>query len=115
VKTISDSAIPMPQSPSTLARARWATRLQFMALGVLGGTWGTHIPSVKARFALSEATLSIVLLAAAVGTVLALFIAGRIVGWLGARKASAFAALVMSLSLGVVMETQAWPRCCRRC
>jgi fucose permease len=104
VKTISDSAIPMPQSPSTLARARWATRLQFMALGVLGGTWGTHIPSVKARFALSEATLSIVLLAAAVGTVLALFIAGRIVGWLGARKASAFAALVMSLSLGVVME-----------
>jgi fucose permease len=99
-----DSAIPVPQSPSTLARARWATRLQFMALGVLGGTWGTHIPSVKARYALSEATLSIVLLAAAVGTVLALFIAGRIVGWLGARKASAFAALVMSLSLGVVME-----------
>ena len=51
-----------------------------MALGVLGGTWGTHIPSVKARYALSEATLSIVLLAAAVGTVVALFIAGRIVG-----------------------------------
>ena len=94
----------MLQSPSTLARARWATRLQFMALGVLGGTWGTHIPSVKARYALSEATLSIVLLAAAIGTVLALFIAGRIVGWLGARKASAFAALVMSLSLGVVLE-----------
>jgi fucose permease len=105
VKTISDSAIPVPHSPSALARARWATRLQFMALGVLGGTWGTHIPSVKARYALSEATLSIVLLAAAVGTVLALFIAGRIVGWLGARKASAFAALVMSLSLGVVLES----------
>ena len=75
-----------------------------MALGVLGGTWGTHIPSVKARYALSEATLSIVLLAAAVGTVLALFIAGRIVGRLGARKASALAALVMSLLLGVVLE-----------
>ena len=75
-----------------------------MALGVLGGTWGAHIPSVKARYALSEATLSIVLLAAAVGTVLSLFIAGRIVGRLGARKASAFAALVMSLSLGVVLE-----------
>ena len=99
-----DSAILVPHSPSTLARARWATRLQFMALGVLGGTWGTHIPSVKARYALSEATLSIVLLAAAVGTVLSLFIAGRIVGWLGARKASAFAALLMSLSLGVVLE-----------
>ena len=104
LQEISDSAIPVPQSPSALARARWATRLQFMALGVLGGTWGTHIPSVKARYALSEATLSIVLLAAAVGTVVSLFIAGRIVGRLGARKASAFAALVMSLSLGVVLE-----------
>jgi fucose permease len=91
---------------STLARARWATRLQFMALGVLGGTWGAHIPSVKARYALTEATLSIVLLAVAVGTVLSLFIAGRIVGWLGARKAAALAALMMSLLLGVVLEYQ---------
>ena len=75
-----------------------------MALGVLGGTWGAHIPSVKARYALSEATLSMVLLAVAVGTVLSLFIAGRIVGWVGARKASALAALMMSLLLGVVLE-----------
>ena len=52
------------------APARWATRLQFMALGILVGTWGTHIPSVKARYALSEATLSLVLLAVAIGTVL---------------------------------------------
>jgi fucose permease len=104
VKTTSDSAIPVPQCSSTLARARWATRLQFMALGVLGGTWGAHIPSVKAHYALNEAKLSIVLLAAAVGTVLSLFIAGRIVGRLGARKASALAALVMSALLGVVLE-----------
>jgi predicted MFS family arabinose efflux permease len=75
-----------------------------MALGVLGGTWGAQIPSVKARYALTEATLSIVLLAVAVGTLLSLFIAGRIVGRLGARKASALAALMMSLLLGVVLE-----------
>ena len=75
-----------------------------MALGVVVGTWGTHIPSVKVRYALSEATLSLVLLAVAVGTVLALFIAGRIVGWLGARKTTALAALSMSLLLGVVLE-----------
>lgn len=31
---------------STRDRARWATRAQFMALGVLVGTWGTHFPSV---------------------------------------------------------------------
>jgi predicted MFS family arabinose efflux permease len=59
---------------------------------------------VKSRYALSEATLSLVLLAVAVGTVLSLFIAGRIVGRLGARKTSALAALSMSLVLGVVLE-----------
>ncbi len=75
-----------------------------MALGVVVGTWGTHIPSVKARYALSEATLSMVLLAVGVGTVLALFIAGRIVGRLGGRRTTALAALSMSLLLGVVLE-----------
>ena len=59
---------------------------------------------MKARYALSEATLSLVLLAVAIGTVLALFIAGRIVGRLGARKTSALAALSMSLLLGIALE-----------
>ena len=75
-----------------------------MALGTLAGTWGAHIPSVKARYAISEATLSMVLLAVAVGAVLSLFVAGRMVGWLGARNASVFAGLVMCLMLGVVLE-----------
>src|SRR5260221_141130 len=39
-----------------------------MALGVVVGTWGAHIPSVKSGYALSEATLSIVLLAGAIAT-----------------------------------------------
>jgi len=98
------SVLPVPPSPSVLARARWATRIQFMALGVLGGTWGAHIPSVKAGYALSEATLSLVLLAAAIGAVLSLFIAGRIVGRLGTRHATVLAALLMSLMLGTVLE-----------
>ena len=74
-----------------------------MALGVLVGTWGTHIPSVKAHYALSEGTLSLVLLAVAIGTVSSLLVAGRIVGQLGARRTSALAALSMSLLLGVVL------------
>ena len=28
-------------------RARWATRVQFAALGLFAGFWGAHIPSVK--------------------------------------------------------------------
>jgi predicted MFS family arabinose efflux permease len=59
---------------------------------------------VKARYAISEATLSMVLLAAAIGAVLSLFTAGRIVARLGARQAAVLAALVMSLVLGTVLE-----------
>jgi len=100
----STSAHPAPHTLPALARARWATRLQFMALGMFAGTWGAHIPSVKARYAINEATLSMVLLAAAIGAVLSLFTAGRIVARLGARQAAVLAALVMSLVLGTVLE-----------
>ena len=99
------SLLPVAHSLSALARARWATRLQFMSLGALSGTWGAHIPSVKAQYMIGEATLAMVLLAAAVGSVLSLFIAGRIVGRLGARNTSALAALLMSLMLGAVLES----------
>lgn len=75
-----------------------------MALGVVAGTWGAHIPSLKSHYALSEASLSIVLLAAAIGTVSSLFVAGRIVGALGARRTTALAGLAMSLLLGVTLE-----------
>lgn len=74
-----------------------------MALGVLAGTWGAHIPSVKAQYALSEALLSLVLLAAALGAVSSLFVAGRIVGRLGARTTAALAALLLCLMLGLVL------------
>lgn len=75
-----------------------------MALGMLAGTWGAHIPSLKSHYALSEGMLSIVLLAAGIGTVSSLFVAGRIVGSLGARRASAMSGLVMSLLLGIALE-----------
>jgi predicted MFS family arabinose efflux permease len=75
-----------------------------MALGFIVGTWGAHIPSVKVRHALSDATLSLVLLAVAFGTVSSLFVAGRIVGRLGARTTAALAALCMCACLGGALE-----------
>lgn len=89
-----------------LARARRATRLQFLVLGVVVGMWGTHIPSVALRYALNEATLSMVLLALAAGTVSALLVAGRVVAGLGARNTAALCGLSMSVMLGVALE---WP------
>jgi len=75
-----------------------------MALGMIAGTWGAHIPSLKSHYALSAGALSIVLLAAGLGTVSSLLVAGRIVGALGARRATLTCGLAMSLLLGVALE-----------
>ena len=74
-----------------------------MALGAAAGTWGAHIPSLKASYGLSEASLSLVLLAAGIGTIGSLLLAGRIVGRFGARAAAGAGALVMSLMLGMLL------------
>jgi MFS family permease len=78
--------------------------VQFLVLGMAAGTWGTHIASVSVRYSLSNATLSIVLLAAAVGTVAALLVAGRIIARMGARRTVAACGLTTGLSLCLVLE-----------
>lgn len=92
----------------TLTRARWATRAQFLALGLLAGVWGVHIPSVKAVYGLSEGALSIVLLAVALGAVVALLTAGRVVGALGAQRTSQGMALLMGASLALALQWPSW-------
>ena len=89
-----------------MVRALRADRLQFAALGVLGGAWGVHIPSVKARYALDEATLSLVLLSIALGSLSTLLFAGRVIGRLGARRAVVLAAVVLSAMLALALT---WP------
>jgi fucose permease len=93
------SAVPAP-----LRRARWATRAQFAVLGMFAGAWGAHIPTVKLRYGLDEAMLSLVLLTAAVGALGSLLVAGRAVARLGARNAALCAGLVMSVALALVLE-----------
>ncbi|MFO1304720.1 MAG: MFS transporter [Burkholderiales bacterium] len=90
-------------------RARLATRVEFLVLGVIVGTWGTHIPSVAARYALNDAALSLVMLTIAVGTVLSLFVAGRIIARIGARNAVALCGMLMGVSLALVLEYPGLP------
>ena len=100
---------PEPLAAPGLNRSRWATRLQFAVLGVLIGTWGSHIPSLKAHHTLSEGSLSAVLLAAALGAVSSLFMAGRAIGRLGARRAAAVAAALGGGLLGCLLELRGLP------
>lgn len=96
----------MHSTPTQIRHATWATRSLFAALGLVAGAWGVHIPSVKAHYGLGEGALSGVLVAAAVGSVLALFIAGRAVDRLGTRGAVVLCAGVMAGALGLVLH---WP------
>ncbi len=106
IETVPSVALDGHPDASRQRRALWATRGQFAALGIFSGVWGVHIPSVKAQYDLGEMALSGVLLAAALGAVSSLFVAGRVIGRLGPRGASALAALAMGASLAVVLH---WP------
>ena len=86
-----------------IQRARWATRAQFAALGLVAGTWGAHIPSVKLQHGLTEVTLSMVLLTAALGAISSLFFAGRVVAGLGVRRAAVAAGWVMCLMFALFL------------
>ena len=98
-----EHATPERLSPERLSRARWATRAQFLLLGFVGGTWGVHVPSVKAHFALDERTLALALFATSLGSVSTLLMAGRVVGKFGARNASALAGLTFCSALAVTL------------
>jgi MFS family permease len=87
-----------------LRRARWATRAQFAALGIVAGVWGVHVPSVKSAYALDERSLAAVLLATSVGSVIALFVAGRIVGRFGTARATVGAAAAFTVALALALH-----------
>ncbi|MES2584628.1 MAG: MFS transporter [Pseudomonadota bacterium] len=93
-------------TPTQIHQATWATRSLFAALGVVTGAWGVHIPSVKEQYGLSEGALSFVLVAAAIGAVSALFLAGRMIGRMGTRNAVALCAVAMAGMLALSLH---WP------
>src|SRR5256885_12158320 len=97
------ATLDLGRNPAARLRAaRWATRAQFFALGFSAGIWGVHIPSAKAHYGLSAAGLSVALLAFAVGAVVCLTLAGRLVSALGARMVALLAGLVMCTSLALI-------------
>ncbi|GAP37952.1 MFS transporter [Piscinibacter sakaiensis] len=89
-----------------LSQARRANRLHFALLGLQGGAWGVHIPSLKAQYGLDAAGLSTVLFAIASGAVLSLWVAGRVVARWGVRRALAGSLLAMAAMLALALH---WP------
>jgi predicted MFS family arabinose efflux permease len=68
-----------------LERARLATMAAFFINGGAIATWAANIPSVREHLELSETTLGFTLLTIAVGSVLALLVAGQLSARFGSR------------------------------
>jgi len=71
----------------------------FFVNGVVLASWVPHIPAVKARHAISDGELGLVLFAMAIGAVIALPLAGWLVGRFGSRRMTSVAAVGLCLCL----------------
>jgi fucose permease len=91
----------------SLARARWATRAQFMHLGVVAGLFGAHVPSLAARYGLDEQRLAVALLSSTAGSVTMLLLAGRIIARLGARTTTVVAGWLFTGALAAMLQLPA--------
>jgi MFS family permease len=91
----------MTSSPGTggAFRARVAISAVFFINGAVFASWIAHIPSVKMRHDISDGALGLVLLSTAVGSVLALPMAGWLIARWGSRVMTSAAALGFCLML----------------
>lgn len=83
--------------PGVTAGTRWASRAQFFASGFIFATWGVHVPTVKAHYAIDEAQLGLAMLAAGAGAMVGLTSAGRWIGRHGPRRMAALCGCVYAL------------------
>jgi len=85
--------------PTEIVRARVAVGAIFFVNGLVLASWLPHIPAVKAAHAISDGQLGLILLCMAVGALLALPVAGFLVGRLGSRLMTSATALALCAAL----------------
>ncbi|MCB1884107.1 MAG: MFS transporter [Geminicoccaceae bacterium] len=94
---------PTPLGPEALRlrRAHGATRLAFLLVGTVWGSWAPHIALVQARLGLSPGVLGLVLLTVALGTLSTMPVIGGLITRSGSgpvvRAAAPFVALALVL------------------
>ena len=97
---MTSAAIPVPHARAVSA-AR-ATSVAFIGSGFAFASWAARIPQVRDRLELSPAQLGLVLLAIATGSLVALPLAGTVVGRLGSGRTVAVMALLLGAGFTVV-------------
>jgi MFS family permease len=91
-------------------KARWATAVLFAVDGVGFGVWAAHIPVFKANLHLSSTSLSWVLLALVVGSILTMPLAGQAIAHFGSRPVAWTAVSAYLLAIvGLSRASSLWP------
>jgi MFS family permease len=97
--TYTAAAVYSPKQVKAAARATYAA---FIGSGFAFASWGSRIPQVRDRLDLTPAQLGLVLLAIAVGSLIALPISGLIIGRLNSRLTITVMAVVLATALTIV-------------
>jgi predicted MFS family arabinose efflux permease len=92
-----------------IRRARWAVLGIFLLNGVGVASWAAHIPFIKEKFGLNEATLGLALLAIAAGSVGTLLLGGPIVARFGSRMMTLVGAFVFCADLPLLIVAPTFP------
>ncbi|WP_432719397.1 MFS transporter [Jeongeupia wiesaeckerbachi] len=82
---------------------RYASMALFFVAGATYATWGIHIPTLRDRFALSPAWLSVAMFAVALGAIVAMQPLGRQVAKLGSDKVVGISAWCFAAATGLLM------------
>jgi MFS family permease len=91
------------------ARHAWATRAIFLLVGVGYSAWAPLIPFAKARIGVDDGVLGLVLLAAGLGSITTMPIAGALAGRLGCRAVIAAAGLAFAACVPLLAVVSSLP------
>lgn len=98
----------MTDRSAALRRAGWSVRLAFFLSGAMFATWGVQVPAIKAHYALGEQALAVALLAAGLGSLAVLTVAGRLVPAVGPRRVVGLTGLACAALLGSLLLSTAY-------
>jgi len=93
-------------------QARGAVTAIFFLNGLVFGAWAARIPAIRDRVGLSDGELGIVLACAAIGSILAMPVAGGRAARIGSRRATRAAFACMCVATGVIALAPSLPVLC---
>jgi MFS family permease len=96
------TAATAPPSPTRVRSATYATYVAFIAAGVAFASWASRIPQVRDALLLTPASLGLVLLASAVGSVISLPLSGPVITRIGSRRTLTVMSILTAMSLAGV-------------